>query len=118
ASRPAASQRDLLEEAEIVLVEHADVVHAVQTQRQALDADAEREAGVLLRVVPDGFEDGRVHHAAAEHFQPSGLLAQAAALAAASLAFDVELGRRLRVREEAGAEPRPDLRVEEALGEG
>ena len=45
----AASQRELLQEAQVVLVEQADVLDAPLEQRQALDADAEREAGVASR---------------------------------------------------------------------
>ena len=36
-----------------------------------------------VRVVADGLEDGRVHHAAAEHFDPAGVLAERAARSAA-----------------------------------
>ena len=76
--------RELLEEAQVVLVEQADVVDAVLQHRDALDAHAEREAGDLLRVVADRFEDRRMHHAAAEDLEPAGLLADAAARAAAA----------------------------------
>ena len=71
--------RELLEEAQVVLVEQADVVDAVLQHRDALDAEAEREAGDLLGVVADGFEHRRVHHAAAEDLEPAGVLADAAA---------------------------------------
>ena len=80
----ATSQRELLEEAQVVLVEQPDVVDAVLQHRDALDAHAEREAGDLLRVVADRFEHGRMHHAAAEDLEPAGLLADAAAAAAAA----------------------------------
>ena len=69
----------LLQEAQVVLVEQPDVVHAVLQHGDALHAHAEREAGDLFRVVADGLEHGRVHHAAAENLEPAGLLAGAAA---------------------------------------
>ena len=41
ARRPGPSQRELLQEAQVVLVEQADVLDAVHQQREPLDADAE-----------------------------------------------------------------------------
>ena len=96
---------ELLQEAQVVLVEQPDVVDAVLQHRDALHADAEREPGDLLRVVADGFEHRRVDHAAAENLEPAGVLADAAARAAAALAADVDLRARLGVRKEARAQP-------------
>src|SRR5215831_758249 len=115
--RPGPSWRELLEEAKVVLEEHADVVDAEQSQRQPLHAHPEREAGVLVGVVADVFEEHRMHHAAAEDLHPSGLLAQPAALPVAALTLDVHLGGGLGVWEEARAKTRLDLAVEEALRE-
>src|SRR6185436_6091714 len=101
ARRGGPSCRELLEEAEVVLVEQPDVVHAILEHRDALDAGAEREAGVALRVVADGFEYRRMNHAAAEDLQPAGVLADGAAVAAATLAADVHLGARFGIGKEA-----------------
>src|SRR6187431_133487 len=97
ARRAAASWGELVEKPQVVLVEHSDVVDAVEPQREPFDADAERESRVTLWIVADGFEDGWMHHAAAQDLDPSGVLAERAARAVAALAFDVEFGRRLRV---------------------
>src|SRR6185295_6737450 len=116
------SYRELFEEAQVVLVEEADVVDPVLQHRHALHPHAEREAGVLLGVVADGLEHRRVHHAAAENLEPSRLLARAAPRAAARAAADVDLGARLGVGEEAGTQPhlhvaeeRPQHRFERPL---
>src|SRR5262249_43023031 len=68
------SQRELLQEAQVVLVEQPDVLDAPFEERDALDAHAEGEAGVALRVVADGFEQRRMDHAAAEDLDPAGPL--------------------------------------------
>src|SRR5712664_868492 len=96
----ASSDRELLQEPQIVFVEQPDVVDAVLQHGHALEPEAERETGNLLRVVADGLEDGRMHHAAAEDLEPPRVLAGPAARAGAALATDVDLGARLRVREE------------------
>src|SRR5258708_26831015 len=69
-----ASQRELLQESQIVLIEEADVLNAPLEKGEALDADAEGEPGVTLGVVADGFEHRGVDHAAAEDLNPAGLL--------------------------------------------
>ena len=51
--------RELLQEADVVLVELADVVDAEEQHREALDAHPEREAGVALRIVADRLEHRR-----------------------------------------------------------
>ncbi|SVB25012.1 uncharacterized protein METZ01_LOCUS177866, partial [marine metagenome] len=43
----------LVEEAEVVFVEQADVADAVADHRDALDSEAERPAAPFFRVVPD-----------------------------------------------------------------
>ena len=55
----------LVEEAEVVFVEQADVADAVADHRDALDSEAERPAAPFFRVVPDVLKHRRVHHAAA-----------------------------------------------------
>src|SRR5262252_2141387 len=95
---------ELLEEAEIVLVEQADVFDLVLEDRDALDADAPGEARVAFGVVADGFEHRRMHHAAAADLDPPGPLAHRAARAVALPAAQVDFGARLGVRKEARAE--------------
>ena len=96
------SQRwELFEEPHVVLVEEADVLDAILEHRHPLDAHSEGEAGDAVGIVSDGFEDRRMHHAAAENFEPPGLLADGAPDAGALVATDVDLGARFRVRKEA-----------------
>src|SRR6185437_14035579 len=95
---------ELFEETHVAGVEVADVGDAVLDHGDALDAHAEGEAGDLFRVVgvvrrvelaaffSDGGEDVRVHHAAAEQFDPAGVFALAAAFAVAEDAGDLHVG--------------------------
>jgi hypothetical protein len=94
----------------------ADVGDAVLDHGDALDAHAEGEAGDLFGVVGviggvelsaffgDRGEDGGVDHAAAEELDPAGVLALAAALAAAEDAGDLDVGGGFGEGEEAGEE--------------
>src|SRR5947199_4044774 len=101
--------RELLQESQIVLVEQPDVLDLAAQDRDALDADAPREAGVLLGIVADRLEHGGVHHAAAQDLDPAASFAHRAAGAVARPAADVHFGARLGVREEAW--PQPDARA-------
>src|SRR5689334_20995201 len=56
---------ELREEAQIVLEEQAQVVHAIAQHREAVDAHAEGIARVLLGIDAAGLEHLRMHHAAA-----------------------------------------------------
>src|SRR5690606_15901987 len=56
-----ASAVELLQEAQVVLVEQAQVAHAVAQHRQALDARAEGEADVALGIEAEIAHDVRVH---------------------------------------------------------
>ena len=67
----------------------ADVRQAVAEHGDPLQPEAEREAGDLLRVVADVLEHVRVDDAGAAHLDPAGVLADAAARAAAEEAGDV-----------------------------
>ena len=87
------------------------------------DAHAEGEAGdVFIRrgveVEAEAFfahslEHGGVDHAAAQQLDPAGMLAFAAALAAAEDAGDLHVGRRLGEGEKAGEKAGPDVGAEE-----
>src|SRR5690606_21194493 len=113
------SRRELVQEAQVVVGEVADVVDPVADHRRPLDTDAEGEAGDLLGVVAGGGEHGGVDHATAEHLQPSGALAHpAVGLAPVAVeARHVQLGRRLGEREEVRSETDLRARPEELLGE-
>src|SRR6476619_5285967 len=91
------SGRKLFEKSEIVLVEQPDVFHSIPQNRDALEAEDPREAGISLRVVADRLEHRRMHHAAAAQLDPSGPLAHRAAGAVALPAAQVDFGARLGV---------------------
>src|ERR1700677_1793390 len=91
------SLNKLSQESHIARIELSNFADAVLHHCDALEPHAEGEAGDLLGVVcglPDGSEgeDRRVHHAAAEQLDPAGVLAFAAALAAAEDAADLHIG--------------------------
>src|SRR6185436_4815250 len=69
---------ELRQEAQVVLEEQAQVIHAITQHRQAIDAHAEGITAVFLRVDAAGFQHVRMHHAAAGDLQPAGVLADAA----------------------------------------
>src|SRR5665647_3358281 len=91
------------QEADVVVVEQAQVGDAVLEHRHALHTHAEGEAGDLLGVVVDEVVDRGVDHAGAHDLEPAGVLARAAALAAAEPAAHVHLDARLGEREEVRA---------------
>src|SRR5690606_29524624 len=104
-------------EAQIVVEEQAQIVHAVTQHGQTLHAHAEGKALKLLGVDARGTEYVRVHHAATHDFQPAGLLAYPAGATAAHYALDIHLGGRLREREERGPEAHLQILLEEHLQE-
>src|SRR3546814_1167309 len=106
-SRPSGK---LPEEPNVVVEEAAQVVDAGAQHRKALHAQAEGEAGVALRVDADVAQHVRVHHAAAEHFQP-------ARRAVRLLPGDVDFGRGLGKGEIAGAEAHLEVALEERAHE-
>src|SRR3954447_11881604 len=99
------SSSELVQEPDVVLVEHPQVGHAVLEERDPLDPHAEREALDALGVVAvlaHVAEHVRVHHPGAEDLDPARALAQRAARAVlheavvAVEARDVDLDARLR----------------------
>ena len=82
-------QSELLEEADIVVVEETEVVDAVADHRKTFDTKAEGEAGNSFGIVADVLEDGGIHNARAADFNPAGAFADAAARAAADHAAGV-----------------------------
>src|SRR5665647_2052877 len=73
---------ELPQEADVVVVEQAQVGDAVPQHRHALHPHAEGEPADLLRVVVDEAVDSRVDHPCAHDLEPARVLARAAALAA------------------------------------
>src|SRR5574340_767862 len=97
---------ELLEEAQIALVEQAQIVHAVAQHRQAFHAQAESETEIFFAVDVDVLQHVGMHHAAAADLQPAAVPAH------------VHLRRRLGEREERGPETHPQIvAFEEALQE-
>ena len=80
-----------MEEADVVLEVVAEVVDLPLEHGDAFDAHAEGEAAVGLGVDAAGFEDVRVHHAAAHDLQPAGAFADVAALSVADVAAHIDL---------------------------
>ena len=109
---------ELLEELQVVLEHQADVVDAVLQHGDTLDADAESEAGVLVRVDVAVLEDFAVDDAAAQHLDPAGVLAQRAALAVALKAAHVHLHAGLGEREVGGTQAGAGVGTEHLLHEG
>src|SRR5688572_19962942 len=105
-----AASCELAQEAHVVVEEAAQVVDAIAQHREALDAEAEGEAGVAFRIDADVAQHARMDHAAAEHFQP-------ARAAIGLLPGDVDFRRRLGEREIARAETHFEIAFEECAHE-
>src|SRR3954454_10774333 len=90
---------ELSEDAEVVLPERTQVRQAVPEHGDALDAEPECEALVLVGIDADVPEDVGVDPAGAAHLDPARVLARRASVAAADEARHVELDRRLGERE-------------------
>src|SRR5262245_58375841 len=118
--------RELLQEADVALVEQTDVRDAVLDHRHALDARAERETADLRGVVDDfpevlvdRFEDRGMHHSRTEDLDPAGLFAHAApgAPAFAGRTAHVDLHGGFRVGEVGRTEANGMVLPEQALDE-
>src|SRR3954454_19013035 len=118
---------ELLQDADVVLEELAQVGDAVLEHRDPLDPHAEREALHEIRVIAvrlDEAEDVGIHHPRAQDLDPARSLADRVpravrelARATAVKARDVDLDARFREREEAGAKSRAALGAEDGAGE-
>src|SRR5438093_5667459 len=111
-TRPVAAViSELLQEAQIVLIEEPDVRRAGAQHRQALDAAAPREPLVARRVVADASQDVRMDHAAAGGLDPT-VTAAGVAFGIASLAdHAAERDLRRRLGEREVIRPETDLTV-------
>src|SRR5690348_242432 len=92
---------ELLQEAQVRLVEEADVVDVVLEHRHSLDAETPRVAVPARRVDAAVAQHLRMHHAATADLEPALVPAALAAHPAADAARDVELEARLGEREVA-----------------
>ena len=114
---------ELRQKSDIVLVERPQVIDPVLEHGHARQAHAEREARHDLRVVTHGPEHVGVHHSRAADLDPAAASAQAAGPgghlppAVAQVAGRVDLGRRLREGEVAGAQADAQARTEEPMHE-
>src|SRR5699024_2586759 len=117
----------VLGEADVALHDVVHVGHPVAQHEDALDAEAEGEALVLLRVHAHGAQHGGVDHAAAAHLDPAGAAADPAARIRlvveavprlAGEAAEVHLGARLGEGEVAGAQAGDRLAAEQRLRQG
>ena len=111
-------QSELLEEADIVVVEETEVVDAVADHRKTFDTKAEGEAGDGFGIVADVLEDGGIHNARAADFNPAGAFADAAARAAADHATGVGFDGRFGEGEVMRAETDFRLVTEHVASEG
>src|SRR5688572_30419141 len=100
------SSRNLLEKANVGVVQNPHVRNVVALQRCSRWTQAERPARVALGVHPRRFQDARMHHARPEDLRPAASFAHGTAPPFAELAFEVELRRGLGEWEVAGPEPR------------
>src|SRR5829696_6760175 len=98
---------ELPQEAQVALEEEPEIRDAVLDHRHPIRAEPESETGVLLRVVADLLEHGRVHHPGATRLEPAGALAHLAVgvLAVADKATHVHLDARLGELEVARPQP-------------
>src|SRR5438132_8863421 len=72
------SERELPEEAEIVVVEEPEVGEAVAQERQPIGAHAEGEAAHRLGIVAASAQHVRMDHAGAQDLEPAATAADAA----------------------------------------
>ena len=95
----------LVEEAHIVLREHAQVFHHIFQVGDALDAKSKGITAVHLAVDAARLEHIGVNHAATQNLYPASVLAETAAFATAQHARDIHLGAGLGEWEVTGAQP-------------
>src|SRR5579871_355492 len=88
-----AASRKLPQKPHVILEIQLQIVDVVFQLRQPLDAQAEGESCIALGVILHEAVDRGIDHPSAEKFDPAGLLAHVAALAAAEYARRVNLHR-------------------------
>src|SRR5208283_5014436 len=103
---------ELRQKTDVVIVEMFDIVDAVLDHGDPLDPHAEGKPGDLLGIVPHVPEDLGVDLPGPEDLEPACLLADAAALALAYDAADVDFRGGLGEGKVAGPEPDRDILAE------
>src|SRR5581483_7095538 len=101
-SRPRGPPLELFQEPDVVLVKKSDIVDIILEHRDPFHTHAESETCPLLRVHLAVLQNVRMDHPAAHDLHPTRLLADAASLALAEDAGDVDLGAGLGEGKEAG----------------
>jgi len=102
----------LVEEAEVVFGELADVGDSPAEHSEPFDAHAPGVAGVVFGIDAAVFEHFGMDHAGAEDFKPAGVFAEAAALGVAGDAGDVHFKSGFDEGKEAGTVACFDGRLE------
>ncbi len=77
---------ELMQEAEVVLKVKTQVTNLVFQHGHTLHSHAKGKSRILLTINTAGIKDVGVYHAAAQNLQPTGTLADVAALAATNIA--------------------------------
>ena len=94
----------LLEETDIVLGEHAQVLDLVFEVCDTLNTHTQSESSIFLAVYAVEFQYIGMYHTATQDLNPTGTLAEGATLAAANVAAYIHLSRWLCEGEVAGAQ--------------
>src|SRR5438093_7149144 len=104
---------ELLEEPDVVLPQDPDVGDAEPDHGEPVVAAPEREPGPSLRVVADGLQHARMHHAGAHRLDPAREATRPAAAATADEARHLNLRARLDERKERRREADLAFRAEQ-----
>src|ERR1051325_6495673 len=96
--------RGVREKANVGVIEHPDVGNAVPRERDTRRTHAEGPARITLGIDARVLEHLWMHHSRPKDLEPARAFAHRAAGSVTDTALDVHLRRRLREREEAGAE--------------
>ena len=105
----------LVKESNVVLTEHAQVLHHVLQVGDALHAKAEGITAIDLAVDAAGFKHSGIYHAAAQNLDPTRVLAETAALTAAQHARYIHFGAGFGEREVAGTQANLGISTEQFL---
>ena len=108
---------ELVQEADVVLAEHAQVLHHILQVGDALHAKAESVAAIDGAVDAAGLKHGGIHHTATQNLDPTRVLAETAALATAQHTRDVHLGTGLGKWEVAGTQADLGIGAKQFLSE-
>ena len=95
---------ELLQEADVILIEQPQVINVIPAHDHALQTHSQSKAAVFLRVDAAVAQHLGMYHAAAQNFNPALAFTQAAAFAMAVEALYVNLCGRLGEGEMMGTE--------------